>query len=498
MDCFICEHRLRKKSGEYMWGLLRARARHNQGGEPTRLAGSLTDITERKQFVNKIHHQALHDTLTGLPNRALLEDRLQNALNVAQRHSNDVTVLMMDLDRFKEINDTLGHPVGDALLKEVAQRIQSVIRNDDTLSRFGGDEFVMVLPQTSTEQAMVVISKIMSAFQSHFCLDGNDLIVQGSIGAAVFPKDGTDAETLIKRADVAMYIAKRERLGYSFYDMNSDQHSPSRLALISELHHAIHSGQLLLWYQPKLDLRSGNLYGVEALVRWQHPERGMISPQEFIPLAEECGLIIPLTIWVLGNALYQHDVWRQAGLEIAIAINLSTRSIHDLTFPDQVLQHLHTWNVEPRWLELEITESAVMSDPTQALQVLNRLDAMGVQLSIDDFGTGYSSLAYLKRLPVDEVKIDRSFILDIAQDQSSLAIVRAMIDLGHHLDITVIAEGVETRETLDMLRMLGCDAIQGYYVSKPQPAENIIDEFDRRNLSRPTVNQPRKVSSHPI
>lgn len=473
--CFVCEHRIRNKSGEYMWGLMRARGHFNDDGEPTRLAGSLTDITERKQFEQKIHHQALHDSLTGLPNRALLEDRLQHALAEAKRYNTSVTVLMMDLDRFKEINDTLGHPVGDALLIEVAKRMGKVIRTSDTLSRFGGDELVMVLPQTNIDKAMVVISKIMSAFQSRFHVDGNDLIIQCSIGGAVFPEDGLDAETLIKRADVAMYAAKRGRIGYSFYDMNSDQHSPERLSLIGELHHAIHSDELILHYQPKLDIKSGGINGVEALVRWQHPKRGIVPPDEFIPLAEECGLIVPLTFWVLENAVRQYDAWRQSGVEVSIAINLSTRNIHDLAFPERVEQCLLAWKCKPGWLKLEITESAVINDPARAMDVLEKLDRLGVQLSIDDFGTGYSSIAYLKNLPVDEVKIDRSFLFDMDKDPRSTAIVQAMIDLGHQLDLQVVAEGVENRKTLDLMSAYGCDAVQGYYISKPLPAEKVIE-----------------------
>lgn len=480
---FVCEHRLRMKSGEYMWGLMRARAHFNQDGEPTRLAGSLTDITERKQFEQKIHHQAMHDTLTGLPNRALLEDRLRHALAEATRHNTAVTVLMMDLDRFKEINDTLGHPVGDALLVEVAMRMRTVIRKSDTLSRFGGDELVLVLPNTNMEQAMVVISKITTAFLPHFHVEGKDLIIQCSIGGAVFPDDGTDAETLIKRADVAMYAAKRGRIGYSFYDMDSDQHSPDRLSMISELHHAIHSDELILYYQPKLDLETGNLYSVEALVRWQHPRRGIVSPDEFIPLAEECGLIVPLTFWVLDNALRQHDVWSRAGLDIPVAINLSTRNIHDLAFPERIRQSLRAWNCDPNRVELEITESAVISEPVRAMEVLNQLDELGVRLSIDDFGTGYSSLAYLKNLPVDEVKIDRSFILDMHKDPRSLAIVRAMIDLGHQLDLHVVAEGIENRDSLDIMTTYGCDAVQGYYISRPLPAEKVLEIFGTWNSS---------------
>lgn len=475
---FVCEHRIRKKSGEYIWGLMRARGSFNQDGEPTRLAGSLTDITERKQFEQRIHHQALHDTLTGLPNRAMLEDRLKQALAEAARCNSHITVLMMDLDRFKEINDTLGHPIGDMLLIEVANRMRAVIRGSDTLSRFGGDELVMVLPKTNMEQAMVVISKITSTFHHHFHVEGKDLIIQCSIGGAVFPDDGTDAETLIKRADVAMYEAKRARLGYSFYDMDSDQHSPARLSMISDLHRAIHSDELKLHCQPKLDVASGKLYGVEVLVRWQHPAHGMVSPDKFIPLAEECGLIIPLTFWVLDKALRQHALWRENGLEIPIAINLSTRNIHDMTFPEKVKQYLLDWKCEPEWLELEITESAVIDDPVRAMEVLDKLDEVGVRISIDDFGTGYSSLAYLKDLPVDEVKIDRSFIQDMQKDRKSLAIVHAMIDLGHQLGLHVVAEGVEDKQTLELIAQYGCDAIQGYYISKPVPAEKVREIFE--------------------
>lgn len=492
---FVCEHRIRKKSGEYIWGLMRARGHFNQKNEPTRLAGSLTDITERKQFEQKIHHQALHDTLTGLPNRALLVDSLSNALSDAARLNSEVTVLMMDLDRFKEINDTLGHPVGDTLLIEVATRMRSVIRGTDTLARFGGDELVMVLPKTNMEQAMVVISKIMSAFHAHFHIDDKDLVVQCSIGGAVFPEDGLDAETLIKRADVAMYTAKRGRLGYSFYDMHSDQHSPDRLSMISELHYAIHHNELVLFYQPKMDLKSGLLYGVEALVRWHHPKRGVIPPDQFISLAEECGLIIPLTFWVLENALRQHNTWRQLGFEIPVAVNLSTRNIHDLTFPNRVQQCLQEWSCDPRWLELEITESAIIDDPSRALEVLNQLDELGVLISIDDFGTGYSSLAYLKNLPVDEVKIDRSFIMDMEKDSKSVAIVQAMITLGRQLDLYVVAEGVENLQTLNNLKSYGCDAIQGYYISKPLPAALILELITSKNACITEVHRGREMSS---
>ncbi len=478
---FFCEHRIKTKSGDYIWGLIRARAHFNQYEEPTRFAGSLTDITERKQFEQKIHHQALHDSLTGLPNRALLEDRLRGALAFAARNNDQVTVLMMDLDRFKEINDTLGHFVGDSVLIDVATRVSALIRESDTLARFGGDELVMILPDTSMEQAMVLISKIMSVFQAHFHIDGKNLMVQCSIGGAVFPEDGTDSEILIQRADVAMYKAKRGRIGYSFYDMNSDQHSPDRLSMISELHHAIQENNFLLHYQPKLHAKTGFLKSVEALVRWQHPVRGLIPPDQFIPLAEECGLIASITFWVLEHVLRQHNAWRKRGIEIPIAINLSTRNIHDLTFPDRVQQYLDEWNCDPCWLELEITESAVIDDPELALKVLNHLDDLGVRLSIDDFGTGYSSFSYLKNLPVDEVKIDRSFIMDMEKDSKSAAIVQAMVTLGHQLNLQVVAEGVENEKALRVLNSYGCDIIQGFHISKPLPADQVIELIESWN-----------------
>jgi diguanylate cyclase (GGDEF)-like protein/PAS domain S-box-containing protein len=479
-DFFECEHRVRNKSGEYLWALMRGRARFNDIGEPTRLAGSFSDITVRKQAEEKILHQSLHDTLTGLPNRTLLEDRLQHAMHMARRHATAVTVIMMDLNQFKEINDTLGHLIGDAVLKETARRVLKAVRPSDTFSRFGGDEFVLLLPETNAEQAVIVISKIKEVLAAEFTVDGHRLLIRSSIGGAIYPRDGDSAATLIQRADVAMYHSKRGNLDYCFYDTTQDHCKPGRLVMIGALHRAIGANELELHFQPKLDLRTGEWRGAEALVRWNHPERGLLSPIEFIPLAEECGLIVPLTEWVLDNALRQQKAWRESGVDIEVAVNLSTRTLRSLALPDNVQRMLNAYSVPAQSLWLEITESAIMEDPVTALSVLKKLNALGIRLSIDDFGTGYSSLTYLKQLPVNEVKIDRTFVFDMLRDSNSLAIVGSTIDLGHQLGISVIAEGVEETDVLEKLKVLECDAAQGFVISKPVRADEFLRRFKER------------------
>lgn len=485
-EFFVAEFRLKKKNGEYLWGLQRGKVQRDSNGRVVRMAGSLTDITDRKRQEEAMRHQALHDSLTGMPNRTLFDDRLKVAMRVADREHKPLSILMLDLDRFKEINDTLGHHIGDQVLQEVARRLNSVLRASDTVSRFGGDEFVMLLAGAGPDQAAGILGKIRGAFEADFVVEGQALHIEVSIGVSTYPEHGSDANTLIKHADVAMYFAKHNGTGFAVYDTKTDANSPHRLSLIGELRRGIERKELLLHYQPKINLKTGKVYGVEALVRWQHPEKGMIPPVEFIPLAEGCGLIHPLSEWVLDAALRNHYEWRLSGVELITSINLSMRNLQDLEFPDRVATALKTWKVEPQSFELEITESAIMNDPNRALKVLARLDEMGVRLSLDDFGTGYSSLAYLKRLPVDEVKIDRSFVKDMLHDESNAVIVKSTIDLGHNLGKTVVAEGVEDLECLNLLRTLGCDSAQGYYISRPLDSEAFLAWLGRRT-ARPLV-----------
>ena len=418
-------------------------------------------------------HQALHDALTDLPNRALLHDRLQQALRIAQRDQSTVALLLLDLDRFKEINDTFGHHHGVQLLQQVGLRLGATLRDSDTVARLGGDEFAMLLPATDERGALRVAGKLVQALDQPFVVEGYSVAAGASIGIALAPEHGHDATTLLRRADVAMYVAKRAGSGYAIYAPEQDEYSPSRLALIGELRQAIEQDQLLLYYQPKVDLATGQLDGVEALVRWQHPQRGVVPPDEFIPLAEHTGLIAPLSRWVLATALRQCRSWRDAGLEMRVAVNLSARLLHDEHLVATIGELLQTWDVLPSQLTVEITESAVMVDPGRALALLTRLHQTGVRIAIDDFGTGYSSLAYFKRLPIDEIKIDKSFVLDMSMHDGNATIARSIIDLGHNLGLSVVAEGVETRQIWDQLAAMHCDVGQGYYLSRPIAAADL-------------------------
>ena len=419
-------------------------------------------------------YQALYDALTGLPNRALFQDRVQRGILAARRTSSGVAVMIMDIDRFKEVNDTLGHHHGDRLLKEIGSRLEASLRQSDTVARLGGDEFAVLLPDASTPEAAVrVAEKIQRELAEPFVIDEITLDVKGSIGIAVYPYYGHDAETLLQRADVAMYLAKETHSGYNVYDPTRDRYSPDRLAMVAELRHAIDNEELVLLFQPKAELLTGRTLGVEALCRWQHPRHGLVSPDEFIPLAEHTGLIGPLTLRVLDEALRRCHEWEQAGLELSVSVNLSTRNLLDPQLPDAISRLLRKWKVGSQRLELEITESSIMADPSGSMEVLTRLNSMGIGLSIDDFGTGYSSLAYLTRLPVDEIKIDKSFVLAMISDENDAVIVRSTIELGRNLGLRVVAEGVESEEVWNLLVDLGCHLAQGYYYSRPIPAEEI-------------------------
>ncbi len=418
-----------------------------------------------------LEYQALHDALTGLPNRTLLQDRLQQVVLAASRDNRPLALIMMDLDRFKEINDTLGHHVGDRVLQQVGERLAEVLRESDTVARLGGDEFALLLPNAHEQHALNLAHKIVTTLEQSFTVDHHHLSVGASLGIAIFPQHGDSAQALIQRADVAMYVAKRKNSGYALYDVGQDQHSEGRLALVNDLRIALQNGGLELHYQPKQNIRSGKLTGFEALLRWRHPHRGHVTPDEIIPIAEQTGLIKPLTHWVMNTALAQCAAWQRAGLELTIAVNLSVWNLHDRDFDQVVAGLLAQWEVPAQYLELEITESAMVADPD--MEMLNRLHAIGVRLAVDDYGTGFSSLAYLKSMPLTDIKIDKSFVTDMTVDDNDAVIVRSTIDLAHNLGRKVVAEGVETKEIWDLLEILRCDTAQGYYISPPIPAADL-------------------------
>jgi diguanylate cyclase (GGDEF)-like protein len=439
---------------------------------------TLAERLHQSEVLNSaLEHQAMHDMLTDLPNRTLLHYRLDHAI-ATRAPDASVALLLIDLDRFKEINDTFGHQYGDLLLQLIEPRLRSVLRPDDTVARLGGDEFAVLLTGADAMRAERVARRLLDALDAPFDLAGNTLDVGGSIGIAVSPEHATDPDALLRRADIAMYAAKRSSRGLTVYAVEHDQHSPDRLALVGELRRAIDNDELTLYYQPKVDLESGECIGVEALVRWRHPRRGLVAPDQFIPLAEQTGLIRPLSRWVLTAALRQARAWQEEdGLEVPIAINLSMRDLHDPDLPDTVAEMLSTWQIPTARIMVEITENGLMADPARALATVTGLRAMGIRIAIDDFGTGYSSLAYLKRLPVDELKIDRSFVRELAADLDDLAIVRSTISLGHDLGLKIVAEGVEDLATLDLLRTLGCDVGQGYHISRPVTADAIVAQL---------------------
>ena len=436
----------------------------------------------RKQAEFNEYH-ALHDGLTNLPNRGLFRDRVHQAIAIGSRENHIGAVMLMDLDRFKEINDTLGHHKGDIVLQQVAQRLQRGLRETDTVARFGGDEFALLLPNIpGPAAALNVAEKVRESLHQPFVIEGMALDVHASIGIAFFPGHGEDVDLLIQRADVAMYLAKAAHTGCEIYAAERDQYSPNRLALVADMRRALEHEEFVLYYQPKVDLKTGESHIMEALVRWDHPLRGMIPPNEFIPLAEHTGLIESLTLYVLDRALRQVAAWREQDVDLTVAVNLSPRNLLDLHFPEHVQKLLTKHRVPPGCLQLEITESTLVSDPTRAMGILGRLNQMRVEMSIDDFGTGYSSLAHLRKLPVQELKIDKSFVMNMDNDESDAVIVRSTIDLGRNLGLRVVAEGVETAEVYRRLITLGCDFAQGYFRSHPMPAHEVPRWI---SLSRP-------------
>jgi diguanylate cyclase (GGDEF)-like protein len=381
---------------------------------------------------------------------------------------------MLDLDNFKEVNETFGHQAGDSLLKQVGPRLRQQLKEEDVLARLGGDEFAALLPDTDPAMAITVAAKLLETLDRPFEMEGQLFDVAASIGVATFPFDGDSVESLLRRAEIALFVAKRSRGVCVSYAPEFEKHGASRLTMMAELRVALQQEQLRLHFQPLVSLRDHSLSGVEALVRWEHPARGMVPPGEFVPFVEKTRLIQPLTQWVITTALRQCRAWHEAGHTIPVSVNIAMRDLIDPHFPDLVGTLLREANVQPSWLRLEITEGVIMAEPERAIETLGRLRKLGVHLAIDDFGTGYSSLAYLHRLPVDEIKIDRSFVSRMAGASSRANIVRASVDLGHSLRMESVAEGVEDARTWDLLAALGCDTAQGYYMSRPLPSDQVL------------------------
>jgi diguanylate cyclase (GGDEF)-like protein len=430
-------------------------------------------------------HQALHDSLTGLPNRALFYDRVERAIAEARRSVTPMAILLIDLDRFKEINDSLGHHIGDLLLQQIGPVLQSCLRESDTVARLGGDEFAVVLPHIAgPEDALTAAGRINELFERPFVLeevaDELALDVEASIGIALYPEDGEDVPTLIQRADVAMYVAKESHSGHELYAGERDRHSATQLAMLGDLRRGIAEGELSLVYQPKAEVRSRRVVGAEVLVRWNHPRLGLVMPDQFVPAAERTGLIGPLTLAVLDEALGQLSRWRAEGFDFNVAVNLARRNLLDPRFPEEAAELLAKWGIAPGGLELEITESSIMADPMRAADCLLKLNGMGIKLALDDFGAGYSSLSHLKRLPVGEIKIDKSFVVNMLRDRSDRAIVRSTIELAHNLGLEVTGEGVESSELWAELDALNCDVAQGFYLSRPLAALELT-KWLRRN-----------------
>jgi len=472
----VLQLRCRRRDGRMVDVEFSAAATRDRAGGVRGLMALLVDVTERKRLERKLRHQAQHDSLTGLPNRELLSARLIETFAATKPAAVRTGLLLIDLDKFKEVNDTLGHASGDQLLAQIGPRLlTAALRENDTVARLSGDEFAVLLPElTSVDDAVVVAERVLTALHAPFPVGDTSVDVAASIGVAVAPDHGTSPTELLRHADIAMYEAKDAAAGVAVYEPERGERTPSRFGLLGQLRRALDRDELEVYYQPKIDLTTTTLVGVEALVRWRHPERGLLLPAEFIPVAETTGLIHRLTTHVLDIALAQARTWTEAGLVVPIAVNVSARCLHDVALPKRVADALARHGVPASLLCLEITESSIMRDPEGALAVLRELHAAGVRLSLDDFGTGYSSMTYLRQLPVAELKVDRSFVRDLAAESADTVLVRSAVDLGHNLGLSVVAEGVEDASTLRALQDLGCDIAQGFYVARPMPN----DEFD--------------------
>jgi diguanylate cyclase (GGDEF)-like protein/PAS domain S-box-containing protein len=483
------EYRVLDDNGEERWFCINGQPIFDETGRFNGYRGTGADITARKVTEQRVHHVAQHDVLTGLPNRSLLQDRLSQAVAYAGRSGHQVWVMLIDLDRFKFVNDSMGHKAGDVLLMTVAARLRSSLRDTDTVARLSGDEFVVILSEHSDQPLTPdIVQRVMDSVAQPVMLGTKEFFVTCSIGVAAFPSDGTPAENLIEHADIAMYRAKKlGRNNFQFYTPAMNEDSLERVRIESALRNALERHEFVLHYQPQVDLQTGRIVGMEALIRWKHPELGMVPPSRFIGIAEDTGLIVPIGAWVMRTACAQNKAWQDAGLgRLRVAVNLSARQFSAADLVPGIEAVLADTGLDPSCLELELTESLFMSDVTPAVELLHRMKALGINLSIDDFGTGYSSFSYLSRFPIDVLKIDRSFVNDITHDANDAAIVASIIALAHNLRLSVIAEGVETAEQLDYLRHQGCDEMQGYYFSKPLPAhefEKLLRQ--RRGLAAP-------------
>ncbi len=431
-------------------------------------------VSAIKSETEALEYQASHDPLTDLPNRKMMNDRLQSALLKIRYSRLPLTLIVSDLDHFKEINDTLGHHIGDLVLQQAAERLYNTVRKADTVARLGGDEFSVLLPDTNIEQAQKIAQQIVSVFAIPFVVEGHNLNVGISIGIVESPAHGDDVNILMQRADIAMYDAKHGNENVAVYNPNTDTHHVSRLELMSELRTAINDNALDLYYQCKRDIQTGKIIGAEALLRWNHPDRGMIQPDDVIPLAEQTGLIRPLTHLVLNKALQECARWRELGLDLSVAVNLSVQCLHDTSLTMSLRKRLREYNLPASSCVLELTESDIMVDPIRAKSILMELHSIGIRISVDDFGTGYSSLAYLKQLPISEIKIDRSFVIEMLADDNDKVIVRTIVDLAHNLGISVVAEGVTSLEALKLLETLTCNTAQGYFIKEALPPDILV------------------------
>jgi diguanylate cyclase (GGDEF)-like protein/PAS domain S-box-containing protein len=483
------EQCLRRKDGSHVWVLENGNLIEGQDGKPGIIEGTIIDITERKRAEEKVKHLAFHDSLTGLPNRLLFSDRLRVGMVHANRYREKLAVLFLDIDRFKVINDSLGHSIGDELLRRIAERVGGCIRQEDTIARLGGDEFTVLLPGIAKEEdAATIANKILEAVRLPFFIEHRELFITTSIGVTLYPDDGADPETLVRNADTSMYRAKEQgRDNYQLYAPAMNSRALERLSLESRLRQALQNRELVVYYQPLIELATGQIRGAEALLRWQHPELGLVPPGDFISIAEVSGLIVPIGQWVLRTACAQASAWQKNGYPLSVAVNLSSRQFQQADLVFQVTEALQQANLSPASLDLEITESNAMQNAELSISALWDLKNLGLSLSMDDFGTGYSSLNYLKRFPIDRIKIDQSFVRDVTRDPDDAAIAAAIIAMAHSLKLTAVAEGVETEAQLEFLRAQKCDEMQGYLFSPPIPAA----QFDELLESSKTLALPR-------